>query len=766
MVLVKRALMLFCLFLQVSCSLVQAAALPGGDARERAQRVKVVMVLLDGVSWEDLAGPDAPALPNLQTMWQFGSIGLMNSRTAVSYSVESAHVTLGAGSRAAAVDGEVLGYQANEKIAGEPASQVYERRMGRRLGPGAVGVVDMARLLRRNDTLDHPVRPGALGQALAENGIKVGVVGNRDLLGELQNVKRSFVAIAMDASGRVPQGIVDATLVRPNPLVPGGQVADGDALLAAVARLMDGVDFLVVDPGDLGRMIAEIPDLTDAAIARHRRDALVHVDRLVGSLLQRLDRTRDILMVVTAAPTPSVAKVNPLTPVWILGRNFGPGWLISATTRRPGLISNIDIAPTILSVWNIALLPEMMGRPARTSPADGVVRLLEANRRMVATFVQRPPVYRLFVSLQIAVFVYALGLAVLWRRVHNSLASLGEWWLLIMMTLPAVLLFVLPPYLPSAAATLLVASVAGVLLALVTRRAGKDVVDAPMVISLITAVAVLVDVLRGAPLLSQSVLGYDPIIGARYYGIGNEYMGILIGSIIIGTTSLLDRLYMSPETAGHRLPRRLALWAVVLIYGLVVVAVGAPNLGANVGGAITATAGLGVTALSLFRPRLRPRDAVVVAATVFGVLAAIAVFDLWSGKGRETHFGMAVEAVARDGPAPLVEIIVRKITLNMKLLRYSIWSRGLVIGLIVLAVLFSRPTPLIQAVVRRYPALAKGLFGATVSSIVAFLVNDSGVIAAATAIFYASSTILYLVLEFKRTSPEPPSLQGRHVPTC
>ena len=54
-----------------------------------------------------------------------------------------------------------------------------------------------------------------------------------------------------------------------------------------------------------------------------------------------------------------------------------------------------------------------------------------------------------------------------------------------------------------------------------------------MAVALITAGLIIVDVIRGGVWIRYSFLGYDPVGGARYYGIGNEYMGILIGSAIM-----------------------------------------------------------------------------------------------------------------------------------------------------------------------------------------------------------------------------------------
>ena len=48
----------------------------------------------------------------------------------------------------------------------------------------------------------------------------------------------------------------------------------------------------------------------------------------------------------------------------------------------------------------------------------------------------------------------------------------------------------------------------------------------------LTVITLNIDLMTGSHLIQNSVLGYDPMAGARYYGIGNEYLGILLGSSI------------------------------------------------------------------------------------------------------------------------------------------------------------------------------------------------------------------------------------------
>src|SRR5690606_11792820 len=44
---------------------------------------------------------------------------------------------------------------------------------------------------------------------------------------------------------------------------------------------------------------------------------------------------------------------------------------------------------------------------------------------------------------------------------------------------------------------------------------------------------VAVDMMRDGVWLKRSLLSYDPMLAARFYGIGNEYMGIVVGAVIL-----------------------------------------------------------------------------------------------------------------------------------------------------------------------------------------------------------------------------------------
>ncbi|MCK9927166.1 hypothetical protein MXD62_08295, partial [Frankia sp. Mgl5] len=61
-----------------------------------------------------------------------------------------------------------------------------------------------------------------------------------------------------------------------------------------------------------------------------------------------------------------------------------------------------------------------------------------------------------------------------------------------------------------------------------------------LVVTGLTTGAILFDGFNGAEAMRRSYLGYDPVIGARFYGLGNEYEGILIGSAILFAASFYE----------------------------------------------------------------------------------------------------------------------------------------------------------------------------------------------------------------------------------
>ncbi|MDO7203017.1 hypothetical protein Q5M85_00835 [Paraclostridium bifermentans] len=68
----------------------------------------------------------------------------------------------------------------------------------------------------------------------------------------------------------------------------------------------------------------------------------------------------------------------------------------------------------------------------------------------------------------------------------------------------------------------------------------KDDIKYMAFFSIITIIVIVVDSIFGTHLMQNNIMSYDAIIGARYYGVGNEYEGITIGCAIFAMSVLVN----------------------------------------------------------------------------------------------------------------------------------------------------------------------------------------------------------------------------------
>ena len=271
----------------------------------------------------------------------------------------------------------------------------------------------------------RPTPPGSLGDALHAAGKRTAVVGNADLVPNMavptmsgrDIIERPAAVALMDGEGRVDTGQVEAgVLLEETDEAPFGWRADADQVVAATNLALTGADVVLVDPGDLDRA-ATLPDIEApprfTVPARDR--ALRDTDALLGRLTA--DLPSDILVLVVSVIPP--AAEWRLTPVVATGAGVVRGYLHSPSTKRLGLVTLTDVAPTVLAAVGADVPGAMIGRPLRYHPGEPDVARL-AGLDDAAAF--RQSIYYLTI-LGFIVFqalVYLAVAAVLRRPRHGS----------------------------------------------------------------------------------------------------------------------------------------------------------------------------------------------------------------------------------------------------------------------------------------------------------------------------------------------------------
>ena len=136
---------------------------------------------------------------------------------------------------------------------------------------------------------------------------------------------------------------------------------------------------------------------------------------------------------------------------------------------------------------------------------------------------------------------------------------------------------------------------------------------------------------------------------------------------------------------------------------------------------------------------------------VSGIITGIAYLDYIEVLGQKTHIGRAFNLILEGNYSGFKEIIIRKIAMNLKLLRWNIWTKVLLGFLCYLLFIFLHPGGKLEKVIKKYPELSVGFYSSLLASFVAMIVNDSGVVAAATILFFPILTLLYLIYDLDKT---------------
>jgi hypothetical protein len=254
-----------------------------------------------------------------------------------------------------------------------------------------------------------------------------------------------------------------------------------------------------------------------------------------------------------------------------------------------------------------------------------------------------------------------------------------------------------------------------------------------------TSALYLIDQLLGGPLSASSLIGYSQLLAVRYYGIGNESAGLMVGAAIVGSALLVD---LTRERAWGGAFRRFG----IPVFGLVeVVACAAPELGANVGVAIWATVGFGVLWIHANQKRFTWKQAVAGVVLVAALIAAFAVLDVMRAS-EQTHLARSLSSAEQGGMSQLWMIVSRKAQMNSRILGQTNWTTVLFSVVAFLAFVRLRPAQELTRVLGKNPAFGGAIAACAVAGVLAFLSEDTGVLVPTFIFVSVGVATLWLVL--------------------
>lgn len=710
-----------------------AGTVPAAAQEEPVQRVLVVS--LPRITWADIVEHQPPALLALLDR---SAVASLSTRTiGPQTTAGEGYATIGAGNRAGASEVDAgLAFQASERYEGDDAATVYRRRTG--LEPhGELLQLNVDRIHERNDRLLYGARAGSLGSALAEAGLTAAVIGNADGTEDLDlpvvpdlsapsrfPLHREAVLALMDDRGQVAGGAIGRALVDRRPDAPFGVRLASDRVVAAFRTAWRQHDVVLVEASDLERADAYSVYAFEEVTSRARAAALADADLLLRDLLAEVDADRDLVVVL--APS-GPREEEQLTIAALSGPGIVPGVAKSGTTRRDGFVTLPDMAPTVLGALGVTI-PDSMTGTAVTSTGRGepVPRLIERFVRAneVALFRDEAtgPVTVTFIVLQVV--LYAVATLALWRgwpRLKRILALAA---LAVLSVPPVAFVSGLFRYdrlgVPAYTVALFGTAIA---LGAIAFAAGRRHRVRPAAFLLTATLVLLVlDQFAGQQMQINTVFGYSPIVAGRFAGYGN------LASALVGICSVLvaSAVWSLPELV--KISPRTRLIAIGIGFGVVLVVVGHPGLGSDVGGVLALVPAATTVMLLLAGVRVDLRRAVLIAGATAAALGVFAAIDLARPAEQRTHLGRLVARTFDAGGAEFAIVIQRKAAANVSILTSSVWAYVIPIAFAFLAFLIWRGTqgylPRLQ---QQTPGLRAGLVGALIAGGLGFALNDSGV---------------------------------------
>ncbi|WP_353095204.1 hypothetical protein [Tissierella praeacuta] len=690
---------------------------------------KAIVLILDEVSLEEILNSNTP---NINLLLENGAIGFMNTRAKSSLSNRgSTYLSLGMGVRTLASTQGGLAFERNRiypvsdyDLLSEyvTASDLYKLYTGKTPPDGEIINVAIGDIERTALDITPNNQVGLLGRIAKEKGLVIGVAGNSDL----NTPSREVTMLAMDENGVIPFGSIDSDLLSSDSNVLGGIRLNQEKLLEEVERILPNVDMLFIDYGDTAR-IQKTDRLTIDPIRKEQKiKAIERADSFLGKVINKVDLGKTLFMVIT--PNPSRESSNQgnfaLTPVIMSGTNTEKGLLTSSTTRREGLVTNFDFGPTLLNFFGITEYKSFIGEPMQTVSNENPVEILLNNQSQFLYLRKYRSVFHwsFIILVGIALVGFYLPRFTKWKGLpHKILNYLSLTIMAVPLTMMTVSLF---GYKSIIFDILYVFGGAFIITYVLNKIFRKNLITIA-ILGLATSILLLIDIYFVQKLMIISPLGSDAIAGGRFYGIGNDYMGILLGSTLLGFFTLFHLYKINKSIMAALMTSYMCLIIVSL----------SPFFGANMGGTLSAMLITLLTLLTVLDKKFSfKKVAIIVIGVLVGIILLAGLDALFNPN--PTHAGKALESLITGGFSKFFEIINSKLRQVFWNLLHASWNIILFLQIILTVLLYRHKKDILKKIRKNYRNISKGFIVILLGAVAIFSFNDTGTIAAALILIY------------------------------
>jgi hypothetical protein len=685
---------------------------------------KVVIIMADHIELQDFARNDYLA-------WLFNNSysSLISGRQNNKASIPKAKLMIGTGKRLEVSSGlkNVINFNNemeildNRIVIGEKGNVIYS---------------DIKKLKNINKENNYNSYIGYLGSKMNQYNKVTCLIGNSDT----DIIDRSSIFIAMDQNGIVDVGDVENT-TKLDSNFPGRKRTDFIKLTNLYMELSTISDLIIIDTGDLARLDYYKNQLSQVDFAAQKAATVNNIAEFTRNIISNT-KEKTIFMILSAYPSKNNLQSGlRLTPM-VMYDNNGEGLIYSKSTKRTGIITNLDIADFILEKLTDTQTSNLKEIPG-TVPLKS---LLSLSRKLLNISVMRLPVLTWYAIFEIicatAGLIYMFNI-----KNRNRLSTkLVKITMLVNIVAPVVLLYMsvfdISNIILYFILFVLISFIIATILFLLIKTSIGQFLGAALFVNL----SIIIDLIRESNYIKNSVFGYDPIIGARFYGIGNEFAGVFIGSGILLAGCLLQHF----KNFAERKPKTISL--LLIIYSCFQLFImGMPFIGSNFGGTIAGVVGYFFFYSTVKQRKFKVVQLLLLIIVLIVVLTSIIGLDLINPTNT-THVGKFITDIKDNGIAVLYSTLARKAAMNLKLIKYTIWTKVLLCIIVIITIMFFKPVRLLHSIFKKYAYFTAAWLGISAGSITGLLVNDSGIVMAATAMIFTGYTILYLCLEERSAS--------------
>jgi hypothetical protein len=454
-----------------------------------------------------------------------------------------------------------------------------------------------------------------------------------------------------------------------------------------------------------------------------------------------------------------------LMSVVVSGPGFAHGLLTATSTRRPGIVTLTDLTPTVAGWLGRAVPRGTVGaRIGRTSRGDLPTTISALLDRDTAEQVWLATHGWFFVGYGAAgALAFGLPTLIFWGAAEERRRARARCWraagvLAAAVPLGSYLANALPWWQWAHPAWWLYGMTVGWTLAVAALAlAGPWRRDAfgPFGAICTATVAVLgVDVMTGSALQLEDPFGLSLLVSGRYYGIGNDVLGVWCVSVLVSAAWL-----------GCVLPRPARLpWLPVLAAGgiglFAVIASGWPGFGAKVGATIALVPCLVLLLFALAEGggeagvRVRWRWAVPIAVSGVALFAVFAVVSYFVPAAGVSDIGTFAGNLLHGEGGGLLE---RKVGSNVGTLTVSVVRWLIPVAAVAAWVALWRPSSLrLRTLPQSFaaaPVLRTVAWLSWLVLILGWLADDSGVIVPAAALPFAVPLVVSMAASVSTATP-------------